>query len=188
MPPDCGSGTVFRHIVSSNLTIHPIDLQNALDQGMPPIGETKSILRCSLKGWLTWEILSLRQQTLFLGGNANLLNKTLQDCIYYTRVSSIFFLVVLRYVSLWGFGIRNRVVAQLVVHLVWDQDVAGSSPVYPTMLQHGWSRNIQQITYFSGLICQKPLSPITVLWCNGNTSGFGPEIGGSNPSGTTKIK
>ena len=27
---------------------------------------------------------------------------------------------------------QNRVVAQLVVYLVWDQDVAGSSPVYPT--------------------------------------------------------
>ena len=45
-------------------------------------------------------------------------------------------------ISSEGFGIRDRVVAQLVVHLVWDQDVAGSSPVYPTMLQHGWSRNI----------------------------------------------
>ena len=31
-----------------------------------------------------------------------------------------------------GFGIIFRVVAQLVVYLVWDQDVAGSSPVYPT--------------------------------------------------------
>ena len=29
----------------------------------------------------------------------------------------------------------DRVVAQLVVHLVWDQDVAGSSPVYPTASQ-----------------------------------------------------
>ena len=28
--------------------------------------------------------------------------------------------------------IKNRVVAQLVVFLVWDQEVAGSSPVYPT--------------------------------------------------------
>ena len=28
---------------------------------------------------------------------------------------------------------QNRVVAQLVVHLVWDQDVAGSNPVYPTI-------------------------------------------------------
>lgn len=25
------------------------------------------------------------------------------------------------------------------------------------------------------------------LWCNGNTSGFGPEIGGSNPSGATRF-
>lgn len=23
------------------------------------------------------------------------------------------------------------------------------------------------------------------LWCNGNTSGFGSEVGGSNPSGAT---
>ena len=28
--------------------------------------------------------------------------------------------------------IKNRVVAQLVVFLVWVQEVAGSSPVYPT--------------------------------------------------------
>ena len=28
--------------------------------------------------------------------------------------------------------IKNRVVAQLVVFLVWDQEVAGSSPAYPT--------------------------------------------------------
>ena len=27
---------------------------------------------------------------------------------------------------------------------------------------------------------------IIVLWCNGNTSGFGPEIRGSSPCGTTK--
>ena len=91
-------------------------------------------------------------------------------------------------ISSEGFGIRNRVVIQLVECYIWDVVVAGSNPVYPTMLQHGWSRNIQQITYFSGLNCQKPLSPRTVLWCNGNTPGFGPGIGGSNPSGTTKIK
>ena len=33
----------------------------------------------------------------------------------------------------------------------------------------------------------KAFKPQIVLWCNGNTQGFGPCIGGSNPSGTTII-